>query len=95
LAEPENAVVDDRARPRVQLQVNAHLRRGVLFSILWLMGIGSAIALVNGLAARRLIAESRGKLQGSGGAWWCIIVGAIGLCIWVPVIVLGLIGATR
>jgi hypothetical protein len=48
----------------VQAQVNGLLRRGVVFSILWLMGIGSAIAIVSGLKAKRLIEKSGGTVTG-------------------------------
>ncbi|MFA6092322.1 MAG: hypothetical protein WC986_05200 [Elusimicrobiota bacterium] len=68
-----------------QLNVNRMLNRGVLFSIIWLAGIGSAIAVAKALKARKLIQESNGKLTGNGKVWWCLIVGGLGLLFWVPV----------
>ena len=70
--------------------VDALLRRGVFFSIRWLMGIGSAIALYSGLKARRLINESSGTLLGTGKVWWCLVVGGLGVLIWGPIVVVGI-----
>jgi len=69
-----------------QLNVNRMLNRGVLFSIIWLAGIGSLIAVVQALKARKLIRESGGKLTGNGKVWWCLILGGLGLLFWIPVI---------
>jgi hypothetical protein len=69
-----------------QLNVNRMLNRGVLFSIIWLVGIGSLIAVVQALKARRLIRESNGKLNGNGKVWWCLILGGLGLLFWIPMI---------
>jgi hypothetical protein len=67
------------------------LRRGVLFSILWLMGIGSGIALYSGLKARRLINDSAGVLRGTGRVRWCLVVGGLGLLFWVPIVFAGIL----
>lgn len=66
----------------IQERVDAMLRRGVFFSIVWLMGIGSAIAVIEGVKARKLIARSGGELGGMGKVWWCFIVGGAGLLFW-------------
>ncbi len=79
----------------LQLRVDALLSRGVIFSIVWLMGIGSAIAVISGLKARRLIVESGGSLKGIGRVWWCLLVGGLGLALWVPVVVVGIFNHTR
>ncbi len=65
-----------------QRQVNDTLRRGILFSLLWLMGIGSAIAIVQGLRARRMIRASGGSLRGLYRAELCLWLGWIGVCVW-------------
>src|SRR4051812_48842903 len=36
---------------RLQNEVNAMLRRGIIFSIFWLMGVGSLIAVIQGIKA--------------------------------------------
>ena len=74
----------------VQARVNGLLRRGVVFSLLWLMGIGSAIAVVSGLRAKRLIEESGGTVTGLGKVWWCLIVGGLGIIIWGTIIIAGI-----
>jgi hypothetical protein len=73
-----------------QNQVDQSLKWGIIFSILWLAGIGSFIALIKGLKARKAIAQSEGALSGTGRAWWCIVVGGLGFAFWLPVIVAGI-----
>ncbi len=62
-----------------QSKVNATLRRGIFYSIFWLMGVGSAISVMEGIKAKKLISQSDGKLKGMGRVWWCFIVGGAGL----------------
>ena len=76
---------------RIQREVNALLKRGIIFSIIWLAGIGSLIAIMSGLKAKRLIAESKGTALGMVGVWWCLIVGSVGVAVWVPVILIAII----
>jgi hypothetical protein len=54
------------------------------------MGIGSVIAVVAGLKARRLIRKSGGALAGMGRVWWCLVVGVLGILLWIPVMVIGI-----
>jgi hypothetical protein len=63
-----------------QARLNTMLRWGVAFSIVWLAGVGSLIALCLGLRGRWLISTNVG-LHGMGRAWWCIIVGGIGVAV--------------
>jgi len=76
---------------RIQQQVDSLLKRGVVLSILWLAGIGSLIALVSGLKAKRLIAQSEGTAIGTGRVWWCVVVGGLGVAIWLPIILISVI----
>jgi len=78
-----------------QRRVNELLGRGVFFSLTWLMGIGSLVALLKGLEARRLIVGSNGRLTGTGGAWWCILFGAIGAVVWIPLVLAGMFNVLR
>jgi len=78
-----------------QEQLDGMLVRGVVFSILWLMGFGSLYAFLCGLRARRMIRSSGGALVGSGKTWWCLIAGGIGMAIWFPIIVVGIINNLR
>jgi len=75
-----------------QYYVNRVLWRGVFFSIVWLMGIGSFIAFRRGLKARKIIKQSQGRLQGWGKVWWCLIVGGLGLAFWGGIVVVMIIG---
>ena len=45
-----------------QNQVDQSLKWGIIFSILWLAGIGSLYALIQGLRAKKAIALSEGKI---------------------------------
>ena len=75
--------------PNLELQIKASkiLSRGFVFSIVWLGGIGSLLAFVFGLHARKIINASNGEIGGLNMAWWCIIVGAFGM-IAVPFLVI-------
>ena len=66
----------------LQDEVNSMLRRGIFFSIFWLMGVGSLIAIVQGVKARKIIRQSNGEIKGMGKVTWCFIVGGAGLLFW-------------
>ncbi len=74
----------------IQTRIDRLLRRGVIFSILWLMGIGSAIALYSAVKARRLIASADGQVTGTSKVWLCFILGGFGIALWGTVIVVGI-----
>lgn len=74
-----------------QNKVNSLLKRGVIFSILWLFGFGSLIAVISGIKAKKIIKESNGELFGSGRVWWCLIVGSFGVLLWFPIVLVGII----
>ena len=63
----------------LQHQVDGMLRRGIFFSIFWLMGIGSLISVIQAVKARKIIQQSDGEIRGSGKVMWCFIVGGAGL----------------
>jgi hypothetical protein len=71
--------------------VNSLLYWGVVFSILWLAGIGSLIAIILGVKANKIIRESNGDILGSGRVWWCLIAGGLGMLFWIPVVIIGVI----
>lgn len=71
----------------LQIKVSKILSRGFIFSIVWLAGIGSLIAFISGLQARQMINRSGGEIGGLKLAWWCIIVGALGMIIFPLVII--------
>ena len=73
----------------LQHQVDGMLRRGIFFSIFWLMGVGSLIAIIQAVKARKIIRQSNGEIRGSGKVMWCFIVGGAGLLFWDYVILMG------
>ena len=61
-----------------QMRVSRMLGYGLSLSINWVGGVGSLIAFIIGLRARRLIKEGGGRIVGMRLAWWCIAAGAVG-----------------
>ena len=72
-----------------QDQIDRILKWGIIFSVLWLAGLGSLFAIISGLKARKAINASNGTLVGTGRAWWCLVVGGLGLAFWLPIILIG------
>jgi len=72
----------------LQHQVDRMLRRGIFFSIFWLMGVGSFIAIIQAVKARKIIRQSNGEIRGSGKVMWCFIVGGTGLLFWCYVVLM-------
>ena len=72
---------------QIQYQINRQLYFGVVFSIVWLFGIGSLYSCIQGVRALQTIRYSEYRLRGSLRAWWCIIVGGLGgvFFIWLAV----------
>jgi len=74
-----------------QDQLDRSLKWGVIFSILWLAGAGSLLAVIFGYKAKKAIEASNGSLVGSGRAWWCLVVGGLGIIFWVPIVFVAVI----
>jgi len=66
------------------------LKIGIIFSIIWLGGIGSFISIYFGIKAKRIIKQKNIDI-GMGAVWWCLIVGSLGIITWVPIIIIILI----
>jgi hypothetical protein len=75
--------------------VDELLKKGVWFSIFWLMGFGSFVAVKNGWKARKIINESNGEINSDGRVWWCFIVGGAGLSFWLFVLIMAFINNSR
>jgi hypothetical protein len=73
-----------------QEQLDRILARGIVFSIVWVAGFGSLYAFLCGVRARRMIQASGGSLLGRRRAWWCLIVGALGMLVWFPIFAVGI-----
>lgn len=61
-----------------QQQVDALLQRGIIFSIIWLAGIGSTYAVICAVRAIRIKRRSKYRLRGTLRILWCLIVGGGG-----------------
>ena len=62
----------------IQQTVDSLLKKGVVLSILWLAGVGSLIALVLGLRAKRLIEHQKVSPLAwvvFGGVWLSVVWG--------------------
>lgn len=78
----------DQNTGKIQARVDRLLNKGILFSIFWLMGIGSIISVVSAAKANRMINANRGEVKGKARVWWCFVVGGFGIALWFPIIVL-------
>jgi hypothetical protein len=65
-----------------QIKLSVLLGYGFAFSLLAIGGLAPLIAFIIGWQARRRIKQSHDKLVGAKLAWWCIIVGGLGMVIW-------------
>lgn len=72
-----------------QGQIDKMLKWGIIFSVIWLAGLGSLASFIIGVKAKRKIKPSDATLTGIGKAWWCIVVGALGVALWLPMILIG------
>ena len=70
----------------LQIRVSKMLGYGFAFSIVWAGGVGSLLALIIGLRARKLIKQSNAEISGMKMAWWCIAVGTLGTLIILPAV---------
>ena len=77
----------DDPRLKLQLRVSKMLGYGFAFSLIWAGGVGSLLALIIGLRARGLIRRSDFEISGMAMAWWCIVVGALGLVTIAPYLI--------
>ena len=59
----------DDPKLALQVRVSKMLGYGFAFSLVWAAGVGSVIALVVGLRARKLIRQSGGEISGIRMAW--------------------------
>ena len=75
--------------------VDELLKKGVWFSIFWLLGFGSFIAVKNGFKARNIINNSNGELKPDGRILWCFIVGGFGFSFWLFVLVMAFLNNNK
>ena len=73
--------MNEKIPPNLELQIKVSkmLSFGFVCSIFWIGGIGSLIAFVYGWKAKKLLNQTNEEIVGIKMAWWCIIVGGIGM----------------
>lgn len=64
-----------------QIKLSVLLGYGFAFSLLGIGGLAPLIAFIIGWQARRRIKQSPVKLVGAKLAWWCLVVGGVGMII--------------
>jgi len=79
----------------LQDRVDSMLRRAIVFSILWLMGIGSLISIVQAFRAKRIIDGSNGEVHGAGKVLWCFVVGGLGVAFWALVLIMVIVNGIK
>jgi hypothetical protein len=67
----------------LQTEVKRLLTRGFIFGIIWIMGVGSVIAIISGFQAKKIISGSGNKLEGNKKATQSILIGIAGLLVWI------------
>ncbi len=70
---------------KAQTEINRLVNRGIVLGLVWIMGIGSVIALISGFQAKKLIRSSENVLTGNKKANQSILIGILGLLVWVVV----------
>lgn len=68
-------------KEEIQAEVNRLLQRGIVFGIIWIMGIGSVIAVTSGIQALKLIKTPEFEIKGKSKAIKCISIGITGILI--------------
>ena len=83
--------VTQLANQEIQRKIRRLAKTSLIFSIIWLAGIGSLIAVITGLKAKRYIRKSQVEMQGGTMASIGTIIGFIGLCVWTGIILIAII----
>lgn len=67
----------------LQTEVNRLVNRGIILGFVWILGVGSVIALISGFQAQSIIKNSQFNLEGRSKVKKCFIIGISGLLVWV------------
>lgn len=79
----------ERLHPTLHLQMRVSRLLGYGFSLtVFAAGVGSPLAVVLGLRARKLIRQGGGQVVGMRMAWWCIIAGAAETVVYFALLIL-------
>jgi hypothetical protein len=79
------------ARENARAEVRRLLGRGVVFSIIWIAGFGSAFSIYCANKAHRIIRRHNGELPGMLRIYWCYLVGGFGVLVVCTVITAALV----
>ncbi len=90
ISKAHNKEITDTELQILNRKLSKHLRIGIIFSLIWLGGIGSLVGLINGIKAYKIVEQTHGQFGGKVGAWFCILLGTGGIVIW-GVIILGVL----
>ncbi len=56
--------MDNVKRESLQIEFNRLVNRGVILGLVWILGVGSVIALISGFQANKILKESDYNLEG-------------------------------
>jgi putative NADH-flavin reductase len=74
-----------------QREVNSIIHQARMNAFFWVGGVGSLRAVLGARKALNLIQKSEGTLEGKHHAKFAELIGMIGVLVWVPFIVIGII----
>jgi hypothetical protein len=75
--------VEKPGQGNLQIEFNRLVNRGVILGIVWIMGVGSVIALISGYQANKILKEVSDIPNGKAKVRKCFIIGIAGLFVWV------------
>ncbi|MEO8211295.1 MAG: hypothetical protein ABI840_12115 [bacterium] len=78
-------------RESSQIEFNRLVNRGVILGLVWILGVGSVIALISGFQAKKILKEADYKIEGKEKIKRCFIIGIGGLLVWVIAILIILV----
>jgi hypothetical protein len=72
----------------LQKEFDRLTNRGIIFGIIWIMGVGSIIALISGYQAGKIFKESGNTLEGKNKITKSYIAGFAGILLWIIAILI-------
>ncbi len=72
----------------LQKEFDRLTNRGIIFGIIWIMGVGSIIALISGYQAGKIFKESGSTLEGKNKITKSYIARFAGILLWIIAILI-------
>ncbi len=69
-------------RQSVQTEFTRIVNRGIILGFVWILGVGSVIALISGFQAKKISREAGFELEGKDKITKCFLVGIGGFLLW-------------